>query len=76
MAFKKRSSNHETFISIQNGLLNAISKNSKKPMTVRLAGWFQNAKTTFIDVWGWEEPKTSRYIAGYLPQVTTYFSSR
>ena len=60
----------------QNGLLNAISKNSKKPMTVRLAWWFQNAKTTLIDVWGWKEPKASRYIAGYLPQVTTYFSSR
>ena len=60
----------------QNGVLNAISRNSKKPMTVQLAGWFQNAKTTLIDVWGWEEPKASRYIAGYLPQVTTYFSSR
>lgn len=59
----------------QKGLLKAINKASNLPMTVSLAIWFQNAKYQLINGFGWDEKQASRYIAGYQPLKSVYFST-
>ena len=57
----------------QNGLLKAIHRNSEKYlMTTSVAWWFQIAKTTLIDKWGWTEKNASKYIAAYIPRESAY----
>ena len=57
----------------QNGLLKAISVQSEKLMTVKLARWFQNAEHALIDIWGWDEVKASKYISHVRQKYWAWF---
>ena len=56
----------------QSGLIKALSKNSEKQMTVKLAWWFENAKYSLVQNFGWEDKEASIFVSRYHPTESAY----
>ena len=53
----------------QSGLLKALNRASEMDGDISLFWWFQNAKHSLINTWGWGEQDAARYIMGYMPKL-------
>ena len=56
----------------QSGLLDALSRASEKPMGVRHAWFYEQAKWALINNFGWDESAAALLIADRKSKVTAY----
>lgn len=56
----------------QSGLIKALTRNSEKLMTVKLAWWFCNAEYALVQNFGWTKKNAASFVASYHPTTSAY----
>lgn len=56
----------------QSGLLNALTRNSERQMSVKLAWWFHNAEYALVRNFGWTQDEAAKFVSSYHPTTSVY----